>query len=149
VASGGIELKFLSERDRHILDRVAEEVFDHPIRETLATQSLQDPNNLLVVAVVEDTVVGMAAATRMARPDKPPQLYIDEVAVTPAHRRKAIASELVLALLERGRALGCSAAWLATEQDNEAARALYRSLQAEEETMPAVVYAWTFDATEP
>jgi ribosomal protein S18 acetylase RimI-like enzyme len=44
-------------------------------------------------------------------------------------------------LLERANDRGCGAAWLATEADNAAARALYRSL-AGRETGDIVVYDW-------
>ena len=68
-------------------------------------------------------------------------LFVNEVGVAPAHRRRGIGAELTRRLLDRARALGADAAWLATEADNTAARALYNSLRARE-TPGIVVYDW-------
>lgn len=55
------------------------------------------------------------------------------------HRRRGIARRLTATLLEEGRALGCTEAWVATELDNAPARALYRSSGAIEDAEPAVL----------
>jgi aminoglycoside 6'-N-acetyltransferase I len=46
--------------------------------------------------------------------------------VTPTLQRQGIATLLLEAAFALGRELGCSEAWVGTEPDNAAARALYR-----------------------
>jgi len=137
-----VEIRILAPGDGAVLDRVAEGVFDQAIQPDLAARCLAVPGNIFAVAVRDASVVGMAIATVLDRPDKPRALYIDEVSVAAEDRRQGIAGRLVSALLERGRAMGCTGAWLVTEEDNEEARGLYRSMRAEEATTLAVVYSW-------
>ena len=56
-------------------------------------------------------------------------------------RKLGIGSALVERLLNVARARGCQGIWLATEADNFAARALYRTVGARE-TGGIVVYDW-------
>lgn len=60
-------------------------------------------------------------------PDKPAQLFINEVGVAESHRGKGVAKAVLAQLLARGKALGCSEAWVLTDEDNAAARGLYRA----------------------
>ena len=60
-------------------------------------------------------------------PDKPVELWINEVGVAPSHQRRGIGRKLVELLLERGREFGCQEAWVLTEHANAAARGLYRA----------------------
>jgi ribosomal protein S18 acetylase RimI-like enzyme len=71
-------------------------------------------------------------------PDKPTELYIDEVGVTPALQRQGIASAMLERMLALGKALGCAEAWVGTETDNGPARGLYESRGAAAE--PFVLY---------
>ena len=65
---------------------------------------------------------------------RPTELYVDEVAVTPARQRERIARRMLEAMLALGREQGCQEMWVGTEPDNVAARALYKSLAADGET---------------
>jgi aminoglycoside 6'-N-acetyltransferase I len=60
-------------------------------------------------------------------PDKPPELWIDEVGVAPSHHRRGIGSRLLDRMLAHGADLGCVQAWVLTGPDNTAARRLYAS----------------------
>ncbi len=125
-----------------LLDRVDEDVFDYPVRPELLRAFLENPANLLVVAVTACEVVGMATGIAYLHPDKPLSLFINEVGVSGRFRRRGIGRNLVTALIARGRELGCVEAWVATEQDNKAARALYQSLGGEQDDQYAVVYTY-------
>ena len=59
-------------------------------------------------------------------PDKPTELYIDELGVSPAWQRQGIGHRLLEAMLELGKAQGCEEVWVGTEPENDAANALYR-----------------------
>ena len=53
--------------------------------------TVADPRHHLVVACAGSTVVGMATALHYVHPDKPPELWINEVGVAPPYRRRALA----------------------------------------------------------
>ena len=137
---GPVEVRLLSAADRAVLDHVDPDVFDHAIQPALAEQYLATSGNLLAVATVAGVVVGMASAIAYVHPDKPLQLFINEVGVAERVRGQGIGKRLVRALQEQGRRMGCTEAWVATEVGNEAARALYASLAGVEDEEHAVVY---------
>ena len=72
-----------------------------------------------MVALADGEVVGQVAAVVHRHPDeRPVELYVDEVAVAPAFRRKGIARLMLDEVFELGRELGCAEAWVGTEADN-------------------------------
>jgi len=66
-------------------------VFDGPIDPVLTRKFLNDPRHHIVVAIHDEVVVGFASAVHYVHPDKAPQLWINEVAVAPPHRRRGLA----------------------------------------------------------
>lgn len=135
-----IEIRPLGPGDDRILERVADGVFDHAVDPRLAAEFLADPRHHLIVAIDEGTVVGMVTAVDYVHPDKPRQLWINEIGVAPTHQRRGIARGLLDAMLAHGRATGCTEAWLGTEETNEAANALYRAAGGDAESF--VLYSW-------
>lgn len=123
----------------HLLEGAS--VFDHPVRPDQLAAFLADPGHDLVFATLAERVVGFASGTVLLHPDKPPAFFINEVGVDEDHRRRGIAGLLCRCLIDRARERGCRGVWLATEPQNDAARALYRRLGAEE-TTGIVVYDW-------
>lgn len=122
-----IEIRLLAEHDKEMLLSVASGVFDNKPDLELTAEFLGDPRHHLAVALDEGVIVGMASAVHYVHPDKPPQLWINEVGVAPTHRGLTIGKRLINALLQHGRNLGCTEAWVLTENDNTAAMALYES----------------------
>ncbi len=51
-------------------------------------------------------------------------MFINELGVASTHRRLGIGRQLQDFMLEHGKRLGCTEAWVGTEVDNEAALAL-------------------------
>ena len=131
-----------------ILARVAPEVFDGPIVAALTDEFLADPRHHLAVAIADGEVVGFASAVHYVHPDKRGQLFVNEVGVAPAWRRRHIASRLLDAILARGRALGCVEAWVGTETGNVAARALYASARGVEDPEAFVLFIFPLEKTE-
>lgn len=142
VTSSHIAVKLLSANDIPVFDCVAEDVFDDPVRMDLAAEFLHDPRHHIVVALDGEVVVGMASAVHYVHPDKPAQLFINEVGVAPSHQRRGIAKELIARLLAHGRMLGCTEAWVAADEDNGPARALYAHAGGQEEPTRAVIYTF-------
>lgn len=122
-----IETRRLTAADAQILDRVADGVFDEPIRAERVVRYLAEPNHYMIVALVGGEVVGQVAAVIHRHPDKPTELYVDEVGVATEMQRRGIGRRMFDEMLAFGRELGCEEAWLGTEPDNIAARALYES----------------------
>lgn len=123
----GIEIRILAEEDAPLLRAVAPDVFDGPVDPRWSAEFLVDPRHHLAVALDEGRVVGMASALHYVHPDKAPELWINEVGVAATHRRRGLAAALLAALFAHGRSLGCREAWVATDEDNTAARRLYAS----------------------
>jgi ribosomal protein S18 acetylase RimI-like enzyme len=138
--SAAIEVRLLGAADADVLRRVAPDVFDHAIDPRWSRDFFADARHHLVVALDGDTVVGMITALDYVHPDKAPQLWINEVGVAPSHQRQGIARRLLDAMLAHGRTLGCTEAWLGTEEDNTPARRLYESTGAAPEAF--VLYSW-------
>jgi len=123
-----IEIKVLCRGDDRILMNVAAEVFDNPIDPELATEFLDDPRHHIAVAIDDGLVVGFASGVHYVHPDKQPELWINEVAVAPTHRRRGLGRAVMKAWFEAGRSHRCAVSWTLTDRNNEAALALYSSV---------------------
>jgi ribosomal protein S18 acetylase RimI-like enzyme len=123
-----IEIKVLQRGDESTLMNTAAEVFDNPIDPELTREFLADPRHHIAVAIDDGLVVGFASGIHYIHPGKPPELWINEVALAPAHRRRGLGKAVLRALLEVGRDHNCTVAWVLTYQNNVAAMALYSSV---------------------
>jgi aminoglycoside 6'-N-acetyltransferase I len=130
-----IELVRVTPAARRLLDRIADEVFDEPIRPDRLAAYVTAPGHLMIVAVDDGVVVAQCAAVIHSHPDKVTELYIDELGTAASHRRQGIARRLIGAMFDWGRELGCKESWLGTELDNVEANGLYRSIDHKYETM--------------
>lgn len=139
----GIEFRMLGRQDAAILAAVAD-VFDNPVDPARAEAFLAADGHMMAVARADAVVVGMASGVLLQHPDKIPALFISEVGVDPAWRRRGIATVLIGMLKDSARTAGCVEAWLGTEVDNVAARAVYQRLDPKEEEA-FVMYAWALD----
>lgn len=137
-----IVVRMLGSDEAVVLANVAEGVFDDRVRPELAAEYLSDARLHLAVALDVDLVVGMASGVHYVHPDKPAQLFINEVGVAPSHQRRGLGRRLIQTLLAHGRELGCYEAWVATEVDNEPARQLYLSTGGIADPTPAIVYTY-------
>jgi ribosomal protein S18 acetylase RimI-like enzyme len=124
-ASRAINIKLLQAADRAMLDRVAPDVFDGPIVPEWRDEFFDDTRHHLVVALDDEVVVGFVSALHYVHPDKPPELWIDEVGVAPSHQQRGIGRRLLGRMLEHGADLGCVQAWVLTGPGNTAAQRLY------------------------
>lgn len=113
--------------DDALVMRIAEDVFDEPVRPDRLAAYLASPGHFMVVAFADGIVVGQCAAVIHRHPDKVTELYIDEVGVSPAFQRQGVARKMLDAMFEIGREHGCEEAWVGTEPGNIAARALYEA----------------------
>ncbi|MSU90030.1 GNAT family N-acetyltransferase [Rhodobacteraceae bacterium 2CG4] len=115
-------------RNMALLEHLADEVFDAPIEPGHLSDYLDDPCQHLLVAVLRGTVVGQLKAVIHRHPEKPPNLFIEELGVASAHRRLGIGTALAEKATQLARQEGCAEIWLATEPENTEGNALYAAL---------------------
>jgi len=124
-----ISVSRLSIDDIGALSSIADGVFDDPLDRVSTERFLKDANHFLVAArEAGGRIVGMATGVCYFHPDKlAPEMFINEIGVTETMRRRGIGKAMIRALVEEAKSAGCGGAWLALEEDNAAARALYRA----------------------
>lgn len=93
----------------------------------------------MVVAVRGNQVVGQVAAYVHRHPDQASDVYIDNLGVAPPFQRRGVARRLIDEVLAWARTLDCRQAWIVTDTDNSAARALYEGRGAAAE--PIVMFS--------
>lgn len=128
-----IEIRQVNPGEEALLTRVRAGVFDRPVTQGLLSAYLARPGNVLILALVDGEVIGQCAATVQNHPDKPPELYVSEIAVAPNLRRRGVARRLIEGVFYAGKSLGCVTAWVVTNRGNDAARALFRDGAAKQE----------------
>ncbi|MDZ4372237.1 MAG: GNAT family N-acetyltransferase [Phenylobacterium sp.] len=135
-----VQVVRISLENAALLDAVDEDIFDHEIDPAHLPAYLADPGHRLVCAVSDGVVIGQARGVITRQPDAEPVLYIDNLGVAEARRREGIASRLLDDLTAWARTNGCVTAWVATELDNDGARALYAGRGAEMQTVAYYEY---------
>lgn len=136
-----IEVRRLGPRDLDLLCATPQGVFDDDVIPDGAAAILADPANVVVVALDRGAICGMATGTVLRHPDKPPQMFVNEVGVHEDRQGRGIGRALFAAVLAEARARGCPQVWVVTEAENTAARALYRGAGGAE-TDALVMYEW-------
>lgn len=137
------EIRLLEPGDLPVFEHIAADVFDREVDLPRAAEFLKDPRHHLVVGLVEGCIVGMVSAVHYFHPDKVPQLFINEVGVSTEYQNQGIATAMLQVILDHGRSLGCSEAWVLTDSDNAIARRLYAS--AGGETDAQLMYSYRLD----
>lgn len=125
-------IRRLGPGDEEVVTRLAEHVPQ--------TALLADERTIFLVAFEEAESVGFAFGYVLPRRHREPEiLFVYEIEVDERHRRQGIGRRLLAELIR----LGGAPAFLLTEQDNDAANALYASLggQRSEAVM------WDFPST--
>lgn len=106
-------------------------LFDHPVTVDGASDFLGRPGHLLLMArTPAGTGIGFVSGVEMRHPDKAPEMFVYEMGVDVAWRRRGVAKALLLALRDEAVGRGCTGMWTGTGADNASALATYRSLEA-------------------
>ena len=103
-----------------------DEAFDATVERDLAARYLADDRHHLLVAYIDDQPAGVATSTEILRPDKKPELFLNELVVIPSFRRRGVAGALLAETKRLAADRGCIAIWVLTEEDNEGGMATYR-----------------------
>ena len=111
---------FLNLAAINLLSHVAPDVVDNPINPESARFFLSD---------LLHYIVGFVSASKQFHPDwAQPELFISEVGVAPPYQKRGIGKILMQMMLDKAKEMNCKCAWVATDADNVAARALYKSV---------------------
>jgi aminoglycoside 6'-N-acetyltransferase I len=140
MADEPIEIRRVEASNAAVLARVADDVFDEPVDPERVAAYLAEPGHIMLVALSAGEVIAQVAAVIHRHPDKPTELYLDEVGVAPEFQRRGLARRMLDEMFAIGRAEGCEEAWVGTELDNEPARKLYESRGGAAE--PFVMYVY-------
>lgn len=124
IMNEAVIVRVLGRDEASLLDHVLPDIFDHDIDARWCTEFFADPRHHLAVALLAGAIIGMASAVHCVHPDKPPELWINEVGVAPTYQGQGVGSRLMQALFVHARALGCDHAWVLTEESNAAGLAL-------------------------
>ena len=138
-----LEIRLLAAGDEGVLGNVAPGVFDHDVLPAMAAEFLADPRHHIAVALDAGLVVGFASAVHYVHPDKPPELWVNEVGVADAHQGRGLAVRLLHALFEAGRAADCRQAWVLTDRSNAAAMRLYQKAGGVEAAGETVMFEFS------
>jgi len=133
-------VKVLSKTDISLLKNVADDVFDNPVNEVLASEFLNDPRHHIVVAISDGVIIGFGSAVHYVHPDKSPELWINEVGVASSHQKQGVGKAILNELLRLGHGLGCKSAWVLTDRSNEPANRLYKSTGGQVDPGDIVMY---------
>jgi ribosomal protein S18 acetylase RimI-like enzyme len=123
---------------------VADDVFDAELSVASLRLFLDDQNHHMVIVKDGATIIGFVSAVSYVHPDKPWELWINEVGVAPDWRGQGIAKCLLSMMLEHGRSIGCVEAWVLTEPENAPANALYRSVARKKDAGPTTAIMYSF-----
>jgi ribosomal-protein-alanine N-acetyltransferase len=85
---------------------------------------LYSPNCILLVAVVDERVVGYTAC--VVRPRAGPLAHIDSIAVLPRHQNQGIGHQLLQELIQEARQRRCKSLTLEVAAPNEAGIAFFK-----------------------
>lgn len=103
---------------------------------------LDTPGSLVFVATDDDDITGWCWGAHLARPDGTSMLYLHQLEVAEAHRRKGIGRALVTTFMTAGREAGATKMFLTTGADNTPARNLYDSAGGGLATQGPTVNYW-------
>lgn len=138
------EIRILQSSDRGLFHNAASGVFDNIPDQRLVAEFLDDPRHHIAVAVDQGRVIGFASGVHYVHPDKPPELWINEVGVGPDYQGHGVGKAVLRALLQHGERLGCREAWVLTDRSNHAAMRLYASAGGKEAPQAQVMFTFRF-----
>jgi ribosomal protein S18 acetylase RimI-like enzyme len=109
-------------------------LFDSPPELATAERFLVTPGHHLLIAYEDELPAGFVSGVELTHPDKGTEMFLYELAVDEAFRRRGIGKALVGELLAIARSHGCYDMWVLTDHDNDAALATYRSTGTNDES---------------
>ena len=120
-----IDVRVLGAHEACVLDNCAPGVFDNVLDTRSCAEFFACPRHHLAVALDGKLVVGMASGVHYIHPDKPPELWVNEIGVAESYRHQGLGRRMLDVLFAHAATLGCRDAWVLTEESNTIARRMY------------------------
>ncbi|WP_406371971.1 GNAT family N-acetyltransferase [Streptomyces sp. NBC_00647] len=121
----------------------AEYLFDHPVRPEWARRFLDTRGHHLYLAYEGEVPVGFISGVETVHPDKGTEMFLYELAVAEAFRRRGTGRALIRELSALARERGCYGMWVGVDTGNDVALATYRSAGGKDDGTCTVV-TWDF-----
>lgn len=135
-----IAIRLLGSEDLELVLSAAD-LFDEPPIPDQTRAFLESEREFLWFALDGERPVGFVSASVLLHPDKPPHLFVNELATAEPYRRRGIATRLMQTVVDFGRERKLWPVWVAADGDDDLAQAFYRSLAGLTER-GAVVFEW-------
>lgn len=142
------EVRLAGPADAPLFADVAEDVFGGPVQPDLLAQFLADPRHHIAIALRGGQIVGLASAVDDINPDKPAEMWINEVGVTPELWRHGIGRSLIAAQLSQAARLGCHEAWVLADPTDRAV-AFYRGIGGDESRAHHMMFSFAVPRPSP
>jgi ribosomal protein S18 acetylase RimI-like enzyme len=136
------QLRWMTQGDADLVV-AAQHLFDEPARVDATRTFLELPTHHLCIAYEGDVPAGFVSGVETTHPDKGTEMFLYELAVDEAHRRRGIGRALVAALAERAKTRGCYGMWVLTDRDNTAGVRTYESAGGADEGEQLMI-GWKF-----
>ena len=120
-------------------------LFDGPVKAEAAHRFLNDPGHHLLIAYAGGEPAGFVSGVEMTHPDKGTEMFLYELSVAEPYRGRGIATQLVAALADLARRVGCYGMWVLTDDTNAPALGAYEAAGGVRDTAPRML-TWTFAA---
>jgi ribosomal protein S18 acetylase RimI-like enzyme len=141
-----LELRWMTAGDAATVEAAGYLFDDEPDRES-TEKFLRQGNHHLCIAYLDDEPAGFISGVEITHPDKGTEMLLYELGVDEDFRRRGIGRALVVALRDLARARGCTGVWVAVDDDNEPAVAMYRKLGPDEEARTLIPW-WDLSVEE-
>jgi len=137
------EIRQLQPGDEALVHAAAA-LFDAAPQATATARFLAEPGHHLLIAYVQDAPAGFITGVEVTHPDKGTEMFLYELGVDDAYRRRGIGAALTEALAALARERGCYGMWVLTERDNVGALRTY-SAAGGGSPETSVMFSWTFE----
>ncbi len=148
AAGDTFAVRRLGPGDEAVVARAAA-LFDDPPDERATRTSLNDDRHHLLFAFDGEDAIGFVVAMELLLPDKPqPEMLLYEIGVAPSYRRRGVGRALMDALVALSHERGCGEMFVLTDEENEAAKALYAAAGGRREG-DQVMFTWDWRGASP
>jgi len=137
-----MEIIILDKNNADLLNNIAADVFDYKVNPNSLQSFLGCPRHIMLLAVEDNTIIGMVSAVEYFHPDKLSQLWINEIGVTPNKQNAGIGRQLIKKIIAEGKKRDCKYAWLGTDVDNFIAQRCFASVPNGNKPEKFLLYEW-------
>jgi aminoglycoside 3-N-acetyltransferase I len=136
-----LEVRLLGPGDEQVVRALTDRERYEPLTQEAAKRFLLEPRNLMVVAFEGHEAVGSVLGYLLQRRHGHERsLFVYDIEVAEAHRRRGVGTSLMNELFRVGREGGAVEAFVLTDEANTGAMHFYRSLGAYRERDDEVMF---------